>query len=1230
YDANGDPVIGEGLTSDEGCAFEIKYPAQLYYFAWLQALGYFNQPNEDQSAINQYYFYISDDLDMTGWVLPQIGTQEYPFVGNLNGNGHIISNLTVQNAETVNGQVWSDKPDETISGLNIVGFFGVIGELGNTGSVNGYTFSSQVNEVKNFALEDVNIKTAASNSLAGIVAGYVNGNISNIQVRGNSGITNVSATAPLSTYTSNLSDYTLIGYATEDYRDTRDVVLISVDTPTEDTRRFNYMSQGASAGWGGSIDMLDMYTRLANVHGTNFGNMTNITSSNHIATKTIRYAADGTMIGTPVESNGAPSDNFYYQYTAANDGSGKYVLSAQNGVGTTQFYYLASTYKTVVEIHETNDTANAFYIQQGGTYLNLNNAGNGVTNTTPTAGNTKWVIDANNYIYTQDSDGNKYYLYDNDNTLGIGEQPYYYISCTTNNTTYYLNENNGAIQRGTTATTKWYLSGSGTGTLYTESTNGNTYYLYTNGSNGNLSLQTNNSTVWTINNNGRISYVSGNNTYYILHYNNAWTCRTTGYYNNVYGTMAQEGSTPQKWNKSADAIRNSSGEYVQYNGGWKTIADAAAVTGYTISYSGNYLNITGTGNNVSIGTATTSSSYSDNGHTVWIFSNPGSNPSGKISTVVGGNTYYLRDANGNNGTLRLTTNSDDTYTTWTNSSGRLYAYSNSRYIRWNTNAWRARDNTNNNNVLTFTQAVAIPAVTHTALTFTNTTIPVVNRIETSEPAEFGYIPLGASQTSPYSVSQSNTGYIVGGSHETTSDRKSDIRVSQYSKSNITSGLTSTNANGQVSDGNVRTVDGSGIHTINTANLARYSAAVKQFNTVLNGTTNVYGLHFMNAEISKDNLIVAPTVMLEGTTYTNYQMPEDSIDFIAHQKGYITFFAGTYFTNNDSFFSLHTIERYKEDDAEVLAGTAQVNDIKSIKEIKEIWKSSDQSKDYIYYLKDGNNYEWSATKTSDYTLAFNTDWITQPGTTNQLGTTNLYYFEIPVNSGEFALGSVEGRVGAYLIYLDIAANAQLVDRLAVVENFEEITKTYEFPVGATFRDTLIDTSSSTPVIPSAIASVPVSSSAVNVTVTDDTHLTFSTGTLNYIDDGVTVNSTLTQMNIPGAPKSTTTKKIRRTTYYDYNVAKNMYTVTVVTVTQVDGGAKSMIINAWNTGSDWDITSNDATQIAEMTAGFTPNTGAATNNVAINTGASQILDYVAVDDIYCYLINVSSAADAQTLR
>lgn len=1073
----------EHNNDDTGCAFEIKHPAQLYYFAWLQALGYFNQPNSGETGIDQTYFYLSADLDMTGYVLPQIGTQEYPFVGNFNGNGHTISNLTVQNTDTAGDTAWTDKPEKTFNNndIQIVGFFGVIGEIGSTGSVNGYSYNSQVNEVKNFALNNVNIKTNTGNALVGIVAGYLNGALSNVQVAQSGTVTNLSATSALTAYTSNLSDYTLIGYATPAHRDTSDVVFSKVDKPTETNSHFNYASQGASAGWGGSIDMSDMFTRITNVRN-------NVTTANSYKTERRVYDESGNLIGI-YHSGNRTNDTNFRMYADAQDGSGSYLLSYVNN--SSSFHYLAALYKNVTIVRRTADTETAFYIKSGSTYLNINDNHNAVT----TAGtNTKWVLDANGHIRTSDD-------------YGI----------------LYLNYN---------------------GTAFTIDDAG--------------------STVWTKTGNTALECSYG----YIQLQNNAWTVKedTEGY--------------------------------------------------YTIASGSHYLNATGT-------SALGVDDGIEDTPTHWIFSNPGSGNNGTIYTMINGTRYYLRDASGNNGNLRLT-NAAGSATTWywTNgSNARLRAGANSgRYVYlytssswWNTTrTWQGRADYQN---LTITE---FPAYVHTDISLENTTATKYEVSVISEPDRYSYVPLSASNSSPFTVNSQNTGYIVGGSHETTSDRKSDIRISQYSKSDISSGLTSTNAVGQVNNSSVRTVNANGIQTINTSNFAKYDAAVKQFNTVLSGQTNVYGLHFMNAEISKDNLIVAPKVMLEGVEYDDYQMPEDSIDFNVHQKGYINFFAGTYFTNNNSFFSLHTIERDSD------------KNITVIKEIKQIWKSSDQSKDYIYYLKTESGYEWSDTKTNDYSLAFDTDWITQPGTTNQLGSTNLYYFEIPVNAGEFALGSVEGRIGAYLLYLDIAANAQLVDRAAVIENFEGVTKTYEFPVGATFKNTLINPSASAEVIPSALAAMPASTISATAAVTDDTHITLSSGTVNYIAEGVTVNNSLSIGNIPGTPKSTVTKKTRRTTYYDYNVAKNMYTVTVVTVTQNNGGAKKVKINAWNTASDWDINGQNAEQIANMSEDVAYNIGTATTGVVINPGASQTLDYVEVDDVYCYLINVGAGDEAQALR
>ena len=280
YFESGDGTSAEqfidGLhATEEGCAFEIKYPVQLYYFAWLQALGYFNIPNNG-SEIDQVYFYLSDDLDMTGWVLPQVGTQTYPFVGNFNGNGHTISNLTVQNVEGTGANAWTDKPDD-ITGLNIVGFFGVVGSLNPAGSANagevnaavnsgsnftptaGYTYDNAVNEIKNFILEDTVIKTDLANSLAGIAAGYVNGTMENVKVVG--GTLHSTATTALA-YTANLSDFGAVGYCTDEYKGSNQVITVLVYDPQAVTNSGMGSAIGQGNNWGGSVDMLSMYGDL--------------------------------------------------------------------------------------------------------------------------------------------------------------------------------------------------------------------------------------------------------------------------------------------------------------------------------------------------------------------------------------------------------------------------------------------------------------------------------------------------------------------------------------------------------------------------------------------------------------------------------------------------------------------------------------------------------------------------------------------------------------------------------------------------------------------------------------------------------------------------------------------------------------------------------------------------------------------------------------------------------
>ncbi|MGI6716573.1 MAG: hypothetical protein ACOX3X_05175 [Eubacteriales bacterium] len=1115
YDENGNPIIGKDengneLDSSEGCAFEIKYPVQLYYFAWLQYFGYFNQPKpkEDSNEINQVYFYLSADLDMDGWVLPPIGTKEYPFVGNFDGNGHTIVNLTIKNQTGL-----TDDPvrDGNLSNTEIVGFFGVVGSLnidyGNPdyGKVNGaidnngvmtavagYSYDTSINEIKNFNLTGTTqITTETNTSLMGIVAGYVNGKVDNVRVGETATITISDATSATQ-YTSNISDFTLMGYVTDAYTDTSDVAVVDIATPTFASSQFTYTAQGASAGWGGSIDMKDLYYRLINIRNNN--NLKTITASNHIATEIRRYASDGTLIGTPQTINGVPSEDNYKLYTAADNGSGQYVFS-YNYSSSNQFNYLASTYKNVITIRETGLYEDSFYIKYRNTYLNLNNNKNGIT--ASSTKNTKWVIDDDTYIRTSDNDGNIYYLNNSGTTLTIG----------------------------------------------------------------------------------------------------------------TVGTTS--------WTKDTDAIYCDAG-YIQYdNNTW--LLKSNKRTGYTIASGTNYLNLTSTN---SVGTGNSVADYNHEGNTIWTFSNTNNinNPSGTISTTVGGTIYYLNNSTTNGGNLQVVTQyptSWNNYNTWNNYYNRLIAEQDRsyRYI-WYNNGWRSSNR--NSTELTITPITI--TITLPSLFFEDTTSEIITREIKSKPAEFSYIPLGALQTSPYTVENGNTGYIIAGSYDAT-DRKSDIRVSRYAISNISGGLT----NGQLANSKVKTIKNSSIHTITTNNIInsfeRYNSASGQFNTTLNGASDVYGLHFMEATISIDHLIKAPVVKIEGETFTDYEMPEDCIDFIVHEKGFITFFAGTYFPDNNTFFSLHVIER---------DGNKKIT---AIKEIKKIFGTGTPSDDYIYQYTDNTFSDGQSRTLSDnsfgkdgkkYTMMFDTTWITEPDTKSSLwNNTSVFYFEIPVNAGEYALGSVKGKIGAYLMYLDIGANAQLVNRAAITEKFNETTYMYKYPTGATFTNDFF-TELTSPIDPSFVGLMTNSNNSVSVSVSPDNNSLVVTGidskyNVYYVKDGITVTLIGSQSQpilTGGKPSKTTSVKIQRTTYYDYNIALNRYTITEVVAKRLYNNDTTFTINAWqatyNNGT-WE----KGTQIA--------------TNVTFSSPATLMEYHDAVGGIPAfYLYKVGPGENDETLR
>ena len=115
--ANVSPIHGystadyfNGGDGSKESPFQIAYPFQLYNFAWLQDLGYFNEMATDSKGkstgrIQQYYFKVvlpkentTGKLNMSdylnGRALPPIGNSTYPFVGSFDGNGVVIGETT--------------------------------------------------------------------------------------------------------------------------------------------------------------------------------------------------------------------------------------------------------------------------------------------------------------------------------------------------------------------------------------------------------------------------------------------------------------------------------------------------------------------------------------------------------------------------------------------------------------------------------------------------------------------------------------------------------------------------------------------------------------------------------------------------------------------------------------------------------------------------------------------------------------------------------------------------------------------------------------------------------------------------------------------------------------------------------------------------------------------------------------------------------------------------------
>ena len=1145
-------IHGSYFESGDGTAarpFEIARPIQLYYLSWLQEMGYFNEAVLDENTgeyilKQQYHFYLSKDIDMAdneeNYVIPPIGTIKYPFVGSFDGKGHKITDLTISNdySEYTKDPRHPTGSNTHSDSYEILGLFGVLGttessnivtssiinqdgtiqQLQDNGNDVLVEFSEAGNYVQNVYLSNVTIvaSTDSQHALAGAVAGYSNATVAHVGIFGAtlrfaSGLGTVSTIG-----TTNLSDYAAFGFVTADHKRTVDKIEETIYTPKATAS--TYVSNSSGSDWGGSVNFQSLRARFNCTKRMKINNNASITRD-VVAPYPIRQTfVDNVLQGEIYDTksgsvlNNSPINNRPSYYYSDKNAYGK--SGATNTLGS---YYA---------FWSDDSTGNRIYL--GG-------------NSDVGASSVKSVT----RITTGDTQEECYYIRDNNvagnnNYIGITDGGMY--------GTYAKNNARTAVFHYDSTEQCLYtrkIDSEGIDTLYFLNVQNNKYYI-----------ETTSNTTWTKN--------TGSGTF-------------TG--------------TP-RWKFRIYSGSN----YLQYGG-----PDA---------------------NGVLLAASTTATTGDD---TIWNISNHGtSNLKSAIYTTLDGNTYYL-NYDGNNNSTSATGGGTTIhfyrgqYNAWTRNSesgtSNVSFLNDNRYIRYN-NGWVLDGSSRTVNLQRDTTTITGDFETTSETSYTYS-------VTQEKSGQAGYIPLSAvgdGNKNNYKTSSGttdirnlytaeiNTGYLVGGFYDNfNGGRKAlagqffgDVRVSLYNRDFVNQSWANSayktiwtiddscyNGTGENA---AQTTPKTFTTTSATAqSFVKLSDSLTQLDRILKTDSSyVAGIHFMQSAIRRDRTIRADAVMINGEYKTDYEMPEDSIDFNLKENGYINFFAGNYHTDNNSFFALHKIER-----------DPNTNDITSIRKIKFVFKDANDPLGDVIYLYDdeGSGYEWSDGETltnrpiskndftsllngKDYEFAFDTKWIGKnetlvphkgssvtAGSSTDINYKRLYYFEIPVNVGEYALGSCSDGCGAYLVYLDISAASQVIERKTLNEMFSIETLSGDIPYGTqivgnipaaiTVTDPNTNEEDKTAIVRPGVENIDDLDSyygSISTSANGDYTFNRSSNTItvsgtnaltsNYIGDGLTLSGSMSG--------GRTSRIIRRIIDYDYNTVVGTYVKQTTTIEIVGSG------------------------------------------------------------------------------
>ncbi len=196
--------FASGVGSEED-PFIINNAQHIYNLAWLNNTGKF--------GTTKYYFKVAGTndepitIDMSGLVLPPIGTYQYPFLSDFNGNGSQIVNLQVStdHDHITNASAYNSE-DTAFS--TAVGMFGQTASTATTIISSGTTTipvsgENAESNVHDFILIDPKVEVSGNSAdyngdsnlyCAGLAVGYADGDVSNISIYDSSTTINESKT----------------------------------------------------------------------------------------------------------------------------------------------------------------------------------------------------------------------------------------------------------------------------------------------------------------------------------------------------------------------------------------------------------------------------------------------------------------------------------------------------------------------------------------------------------------------------------------------------------------------------------------------------------------------------------------------------------------------------------------------------------------------------------------------------------------------------------------------------------------------------------------------------------------------------------------------------------------------------------------------------------------------------------------------------------------------------